>query len=278
MMVYIGDLKKDPAFCMCSLTAKGFWWEMLMAMHENNRCGVISGTPEDLARVAGCYPEEAAKCIAELAQKNVAIVEPEHESVTSVRGGLTPHPNTRFVTLVNRRMKREHDARNGGYLRVKKHRDKNGTFLKRDCNADDNAKVTSIEHQPSFSSSSSKEQKTIAHAPRSLDFEALYRFYPRKKGKALGIAICKNKIKTPEQYGRVRAGIQALIDEAKQKGTELEFLPYFSTYMRQQRWEDEPELQLGARASPPPGDDVLVTEALERERREAEQERANAGR
>lgn len=105
---YIGDWKKDAALSMCSISTRGFWFEILGAMHELNRCGIISGTVQQLARIARCLPEEAADAINELDQTGAA-------NVTQKDG---------VFTLINRRMHREFKEREGAKIRMEKMRKK----------------------------------------------------------------------------------------------------------------------------------------------------------
>lgn len=88
---YFGDWKKDTNLAMCSLSTRGFWHELLGAMHELGRSGQITGTAQQLARVCRCTAAEAEDAIAELKQTRTADV--------FERAGI--------YTLINRRMKRE---------------------------------------------------------------------------------------------------------------------------------------------------------------------------
>lgn len=91
---------------MCSLSTRGFWFEILGAMHELGRSGQITGTAQQLARVGRCTAAEAEDAIAELKETKAAIV--------AERDGV--------YTLINRRMKRECDDRAKSGQRVKNHR------------------------------------------------------------------------------------------------------------------------------------------------------------
>lgn len=65
----------------------------------------------------------------------------------------------------------------------------------------------------------------------ALDFEALYRAYPRKRGKTLGLEKCKRTIKTEKDYLDLKVAIENYrrISEAEQ--TEPQYLKHFSTFM-----------------------------------------------
>lgn len=91
---------------MCSLSTRGFWFEILGAMHELGRSGQITGTAQQLARVGRCTAAEAEEAVAELKSTRAAEV--------SERNG--------SFTLINRRMKREYDEREGSKRRVANYR------------------------------------------------------------------------------------------------------------------------------------------------------------
>lgn len=105
---YTGDYTKDPNLSMCSLPTRGFWMELICAMHELNRCGQVTGTPEQIARLCRCTSVEAIEAINELEQTKAANV--------SNRNGI--------YTVINRRMKREFDEREGAKNRMEKMRKK----------------------------------------------------------------------------------------------------------------------------------------------------------
>ena len=111
---YTGDWLKDPQLSFCSPATRGVWIDFLCAMHELDQGGKISGTVVQLARIARSTPQELEQAIDELKANQVA-------DVTLCNG---------IVTLVNRRMKREHNNRNGSRLRVSNAR------AKASCNAD----------------------------------------------------------------------------------------------------------------------------------------------
>lgn len=106
--LFTGDWLKDPALTSCTPMTRGVWIDLLCAMHEKDRSGVITGTPEQLARLGRCTAIEFVVALAEIQAHRVADV--------SERDGL--------VTLVNRRMKRERKARQQAAFRQSRHRNK----------------------------------------------------------------------------------------------------------------------------------------------------------
>lgn len=86
---------KDPAVGMLSPAARGIWMDLLCVMHENDRCGAICGNTQQLARLARCSTDEMAGALNEFGLCKTA-------SVTDSNG---------IVTVINRRMEREHKER-----------------------------------------------------------------------------------------------------------------------------------------------------------------------
>lgn len=101
--------RNDSELRECSLEAKGFWLECLCVMYEK---GVyeISGSPEKLARLLGCLPEEVMRCVLELKHSNAA-------NVTVGQDG---------VTLISRRLQREANDREQARKRQAKFRENGG--------------------------------------------------------------------------------------------------------------------------------------------------------
>lgn len=113
LQFYIGDWFKDANLSMCSLATRGFWIELIGAMHELGRSGQITGTAQQIARVCRCTAAEAEEAIAELKQTKTAEV--------SERSGI--------FTIINRRMKRDFDKRNQTKKRVKNYRQNKNVTL-----------------------------------------------------------------------------------------------------------------------------------------------------
>jgi len=85
--------------------------DLLCAMHENGRTGIISGTVTELAQMCRCSEQEMRYTIVTLAKNEVAEIRKSNA-------------RSQKVTVVNRRMNREHKVREATRLRAQKHRDK----------------------------------------------------------------------------------------------------------------------------------------------------------
>lgn len=119
LQFYIGDWLKDPKLSMCSPATRGIWMDLLCAMHELDRSGLITGTTDQLARLCRCTAVEISAAIAELKETKAA-------DVTERNGN---------VTVANRRMQREAKLREDNNNRVRKHRGNAPvTEMKRKCN------------------------------------------------------------------------------------------------------------------------------------------------
>jgi hypothetical protein len=130
---YPGDWMKDPQVSMLSAASRGVWFDLICAMHEAGRLGSLSATTDQFARIARCSTAEFVQALTDFQATGVA-------NVTERNGK---------VTVVNRRMKREHNEREGNKLRQSRFR----------SNAKSNAKVTP--YSSTSSSSSNKEIKGI---------------------------------------------------------------------------------------------------------------------
>jgi 5-methylcytosine-specific restriction endonuclease McrA len=91
MLFYPGDWIKDPALSKCTPSTRGIWIDLLCAMHDSGRIGMISGTATELSRICRCGRAEISRAVTELKMSDTADV--------SIRG--------RIITITNRRMYRE---------------------------------------------------------------------------------------------------------------------------------------------------------------------------
>lgn len=78
----------------------------------------------------------------------------------------------------------------------------------------------------------------------ALDFDAIYKIYPRKKGKAPGLTACKKLIKDPQTFSLAKSAAEELRKEfEKRPKTELTYCQYFSTWVNAQPWLDDSEIE-----------------------------------
>ncbi|MFA5754215.1 MAG: hypothetical protein WC905_02605 [Patescibacteria group bacterium] len=114
MQFYTGDWLKDPRLSMCCPSTRGIWIDLLCALHESGRSGIIQGTPEQLSRLCRSTTLEFDQALAELKSTNTADVTERHG----------------VVTVTNRRMKKDAIDRADNALRKKRSR------VSRQCHSD----------------------------------------------------------------------------------------------------------------------------------------------
>ena len=68
------------------------------------------------------------------------------------------------------------------------------------------------------------------------DFDALYQFYPRKRGKQCGIEKCRKAIKNESDYRDLKTAIENYAKHCKETEVAPKFQKYFSTFMND--WRD----------------------------------------
>lgn len=110
-MFYTGDWMKDPNLSKCSAATRGIWMDLLCAMHENGRTGIITGTITELAQMCRCSEQEMRHTIVTLRKNEVAEIR-------------KCDARLRKVTVVNRRMNREHKGREATRLRMQRLRER----------------------------------------------------------------------------------------------------------------------------------------------------------
>jgi hypothetical protein len=109
---FTGDWLKDPAVSMLSPAARGIWWDFICVMHESDRSGMMTGSLPMLARLVRCSTDELSAALAEMKACRTA-------EVTESNG---------VVTVINRRMRREHLDRENGAKRQERFRSKVGGY------------------------------------------------------------------------------------------------------------------------------------------------------
>lgn len=110
LQFYPGDWLKDPKLSMCSPATRGIWIDALAAMHESDRSGVLTGSPDQLARVLRCSPSDVQVAARELMTTGTANV----------------RESNGLITLENRRMLRESKERKQSNLRQERYKARHG--------------------------------------------------------------------------------------------------------------------------------------------------------
>ncbi len=78
-----------------------------------------------------------------------------------------------------------------------------------------------------------------------LDFDLIYKKYPRKEGKGPGMQLAKKEISTMEDFDLLNTAVERYRDHCQKMSTEAKFIKHFGTFMRS--WRDwlDPETGTG---------------------------------
>jgi hypothetical protein len=157
-MFYTGDWMKDPNLSKCSAATRGIWMDLLCAMHENGRTGIITGSVAELAQMCRCSEQDMRHTIVTLRKNEVAEIRKCDARLQK-------------VTVVNRRMNREYKAREAHKLRTRKYRAKE----QRDANVTSPSSCSSSDKRiVSKDLSKSRESSSVATGTLSEDFSQEY--------------------------------------------------------------------------------------------------------
>ena len=224
MKWYAADWRSDTAIERCSLAARGAMVEFLNVMHLEGRTGSLTGTVDQLARIARCETSEMEAVLEEL-----RVTKSLHVTVCNSQ-----------VTVSSRRMLREQKDRLGAAKRVREYRER------RNSNDDVTAQRSEVRSQKSKGTNLPKAGKP---APASLDpriqdwyeslpgpYGTLRKNYHKRKVFA---HITKAKL-DDETLARIKAYCDRKWRD-KWDGTEADMVPSLLTILREERWiEDKP--------------------------------------
>lgn len=134
MQFYTGDWKKDPELSLCSPATRGVWVDLLCAMHDADRCGKVSGTMQQLARIGRCTEVEMRETIDELKRTKTA-------TVTFCND---------FVCVSNRRMVKAFRERKASADRQNRyrHKSRNGAVTQKSRSSSSSSSSTSVNTPP----------------------------------------------------------------------------------------------------------------------------------
>lgn len=194
MQFYVSDWTSDCQLAMCSLSTRGCWLELLCGMHSLDHCGVITGTADQLARVCRCSVVEFVQAVDELRSYRIGEI--------TERNGV--------YTVVNRRMRREHEASGGAKTRQKRFQEAKKTRNKREINGGESESESEPENNqvPSLRSGTSPEPENSGTPGKRGDREKIFFEYEGDK-KIHGI--------TPEQLALWKENYPALDVEQELK-------------------------------------------------------------
>lgn len=99
-----------------------------------------------------------------------------------------------------------------------------------------------LENNNSIDSAESIEpevEQTASNKTIEVEFEELWKLYPRKVGKAKALTYYKKARKKDTTFEEVKQGILNYCAEIKKKKTELRYVKHGSTWFNNQGWKDE---------------------------------------
>ena len=211
LQFYPGDWLRDVELQSATAATKGVWINVLCRMWDNRERGEITGDMDLLARLCMVSNYEFEGFCNEAEALQFCYMKRSGNGV---------------VTLRNRRMYAEHNAKRNTRLRVAIHREKR----------QGNAKVT----PPSSSSSSSSSSKASKKASIRYDqtsFDQFWAVYPRKIGKQKAVQWWKIHKPDAERLAKMLSTIEAF------KGTEQwrdpKLVPHPMTWLNRGGWDDE---------------------------------------
>jgi hypothetical protein len=217
MQFHTGDWLKDPRLSMCQPATRGIWTDAVAAMHENSRSGQLDGTPCQLARICRCSESEFMDALHDLQSTGTADVTLRHN----------------HVTLINRRMKREANIKEGNRMRKQKSRG-NGK-----CHSDVPQKSPLGVLVIGSSSVSLLEKKGSGGEEEIQErFKRFWDIYPRREAKQNAWKSFQKLNPDDELLSVMILWIgRACESEQWQDKSKI---PHAATLLNQRRWEDDP--------------------------------------
>lgn len=211
---YPNDWLGDNQLQMASTVTKGVWIQLLCRMWWSDTRGRIEGTREELCKIALCTMGEIETFLCDAVTLKFASVTLDNKN----------------VTVVNRRMEREEQARKSNVARQARYRDTHR-----------NAHMTVPSPSPSTpspstpSSSPSTKRKILLCNPDG--FARFWEVYPKKKNKGRAERAW-NKIQP--QNGLAETIVASVIDHIQndQQWEEYQYIPFPEAYLNAKGWED----------------------------------------
>ena len=184
---FVKDWLSDPQLKMASFTVKGIWADFLAYMWSAPERGKIEGTREQICRLLGATNDEFDQFLSQAETLHFC------DTVT---------PDNGNITIINRRMNREHIAKNNNRLRQK-------NFRERKRIAQNNELITHVTASASASAknSCSKEQPADAVPDGSSDPKKSRHLSNHVGGylEPIKIEIFElKKLKQDPQYGHIK--------------------------------------------------------------------------
>ncbi len=217
---YPADWLKDPDLQICTMSTIGIWINILCRMWESKKEGVLSGTIEELAMLAGAQKGEFNQFLKDAKFHNFCDV---LHDVTNCDSN---------VTLKCRRMNKLFREREGGKSRMRKHRSPDVT-----------PDVTTPSSSSSSTTTTNKEYRSIFNEARKL-------FGGTKRGNDTEF---NNFVRKYNKWEELLPILKPAIENqiCWRENANGEFRPpwkNFQTWINNRCWEEEVSTAKGAKA------------------------------
>lgn len=271
---YADDWLSDEKLRTCSPGARGLWVDMLSLMHKNDRRGYlqINGKPvtsQQLARMTGCSADEVSPLLAELVDAGVPSVtedgilysrkmvrdESKRQlcSAAGKKGGGNPQLST---------FKGDSKGGSKGHPKGVPKGVSGCVCVGSNSSEEDFSPSThnGVEGGAGGEGATFKGQNSFKGA----DFDRFWAAYPRKTAKAKAREVWKRLRPDEAKLGVILAALERQKQcDQWQRG----IIPHASTWLNQERWEDE----IATQGLLPLGESTA--ERLQRTQREMEERR-----
>lgn len=125
-------------------------------------------------------------------------------------------------------LSRVENGKKGGLAKASKHVANSSERL---ANASESCPPT-----PTPTLTPTKKKNICSPSASEFDFLSIYKKYPLKKGKSVGLKKLKSQIKTKEHFEKLEKAMGRFLEHQRKKKTEKGFYPHFSTFVS--HWED----------------------------------------
>jgi hypothetical protein len=200
---------------LTSASTRGLWIELLLHMKRENGNGTLRLDDIDFCRLCRCEMEDVDKFINDAKKYKFCDID---IAVTE--------DSNRVVTIISRRLLREHLDKENNRLKVARHRRKKAS----------NPDVTNGSNPPVIDIINNQ---VINNQKHKHFFETFWNAYPKKKSKGKA-EIAFKKINPGEQ---LLATMIAKIGQAMKSDDWIkdggQFIPYPATWLNAKGWEDE---------------------------------------
>ncbi|WP_027185590.1 hypothetical protein [Desulfovibrio inopinatus] len=260
---YPKDWLSDASVRMCSPATRGIWIDCLCLMWDAPEKGILSGTPERLARSLGLSREEFQNFLDEAKETNLADIVIEND-VTACHGA--SHQCHAVVTIINRRMSREQKVKDSARIRKKNQREReksqaghatchaevtppsssSSSTAKKERNkhsacAREPAPPDSQSEPPNPAQSAELELEQAGIEPYSLEFLEFWEAYPNKVGQD-DAWIAWKELKKKRQHPGIGTFHTALLAQGKSARWQQnggQYIPDPANWLKKRRWKDK---------------------------------------